>query len=305
MPTRKPTAPDDGGLVHCPSPAVVVSISVKPGDTVSVGDRLAVLEAMKMEMQVTAPFSGRVRQVLTMPNVQVDTGAPLLQIEPDATDDVVATEGRVDFGAPPVTDRTGDAIQSSCRRSLDELRQLMLGFDVDPKSSTQLLAEWGESCPVDSDEIRQAEDEILSIFVDICCLFQREPEVNHRASGEEPTAEAYLFAYLRMLDTRGEALPPVFVNSLQRALAHYGVLRDPQDLLAEAEGTLRAWADEAERAWRQGRDIADALGQAFAGDLDAVDPSHREKLETLNGVHSNAAGFRRWLESRAGPDRQT
>ena len=75
---------DDGGVVHAPAPAVVVSIAVKPGDTVAVGDRLAVLEAMKMEMQVVAPFSGKVRQVMTIPNVQVDTGAPLLQIEPVA-----------------------------------------------------------------------------------------------------------------------------------------------------------------------------------------------------------------------------
>jgi glyoxylase-like metal-dependent hydrolase (beta-lactamase superfamily II) len=89
------------------------------------------------------------------------------------------------------------------------------------------------------------------------------------------------------------------------ALAHYGVLSDPQDLLAEAEVTLRAWADEAERAWREGRDIADALAHAFGADLEMVDPVQREKLETLNGVHSNAAGLRRWLESRAGPDQPT
>ena len=75
---------DDGGVVHAPAPAVVVSIAVKPGDTVAVGDRLAVLEAMKMEMQVVAPFAGKVRQVMTIPNVQVDTGAPLLQIDPAA-----------------------------------------------------------------------------------------------------------------------------------------------------------------------------------------------------------------------------
>ena len=68
---------DDGGVVHAPSPAVVVSVAVKPGDMVSAGDRLAVLEAMKMEMQVVAPFSGKVRQVMAIPNVQVDTGAPL------------------------------------------------------------------------------------------------------------------------------------------------------------------------------------------------------------------------------------
>jgi glyoxylase-like metal-dependent hydrolase (beta-lactamase superfamily II) len=117
---------------------------------------------------------------------------------------------------------------------------------------------------------------------------------------------------------RPAAPPPDFdldqaVHSLHRfaerrpvalALAHYGVLSDPEPLLAEAEVTLRAWADEAERAWRQGDDIAEALSRAFAADLETVDPAHREKLETLNGVHSNAAGLRRWLESRAGPDRQ-
>ena len=64
---------------------------------------------------------------------------------------------------------------------------------------------------------------VLNIFVDICSLFQREPQVNHRASGEEPSAEAYLFSYLRMLDTCGEGLPPAFVSALQRALAYYGV----------------------------------------------------------------------------------
>ena len=81
---------DDGGVVHAPAPAVVVSIAVKPGDMVAVGERLAVLEAMKMEMQVVAPFSGKVRQVMTIPNVQVDTGAPLLQIDPIADGDTVA-----------------------------------------------------------------------------------------------------------------------------------------------------------------------------------------------------------------------
>ena len=72
----------DVGIVRAPSPAVVVSLAVKPGDLVATGDRLAVLEAMKMEMQVVAPFSGRVRQVMAIPNVQVSPGAALLQIDP-------------------------------------------------------------------------------------------------------------------------------------------------------------------------------------------------------------------------------
>ena len=40
---------------------------------------------------------------------------------------------------------------------------------------------------------------------------------------EEPSAEAYLFSYLRMLETHGERLPRTFVSALQKALAHYDV----------------------------------------------------------------------------------
>ncbi len=82
------------------------------------------------------------------------------------------------------------------------------------------------------------------------------------------------------------------------ALAHYGLLLDPPDLLAEAEETLRLWAETAERAFAEGRDIADALAERFDPQMADVAPEHREKLEIMNGVHSNAAGLRRWLEHR-------
>jgi len=214
---------DDGGVVYAPAPAVVVSIVVKPGDRVVVGDRLAVLEAMKMETQVVAPFSGRVREVMTMANVQVDTGAPLLQVEATDGDDAIALQGRVVFGASRISPENSEPVLSRCRESVKELRELMLGFDVDPAHSSRELAAWSQNCPTDSEEIRESENEILNIFVDICSLFQREPEVDRRIGGEEPSAEAYLFSYLRMVETNGEGLPPAFVGTLKRALAHYGV----------------------------------------------------------------------------------
>lgn len=107
--------------------------------------------------------------------------------------------------------------------------------------------------------------------------------------------------------------PPDFdldqaINSLRRfaarrptgvALAHFGLVPDPMDTLVEAEEILRRWAEVAEAAWRDDQDIAAALDAAFGGEVAGVDPAHREKLETLNGIHSNAAGFRRWLEQRS------
>ena len=267
---------DDGGIVHAPAPAVVVSIAVKPGDTVSVGDRLAVLEAMKMEMQVVAPFSGKVRQVMTMRNVQVDTGAPLVQIESTVGDDAAAAGERVTFGASRTADQA--AVPSSCRQSLEELRQLMLGFDVDPKNTVRLLAGWSQSCPVESDEIREAEDEILNIFVDVCSLFQREPEVNHRASGEEPSTEAYLFSYLRMLETGGEGLPPAFVSALQRALAHYGV--QTLDRSPELEASL-LWIYKSHRRVEQQIAPVLSLLERRLRSVQTLTPRAEEPLRTL------------------------
>ncbi|HYF47376.1 MAG TPA: MBL fold metallo-hydrolase [Acidimicrobiales bacterium] len=88
------------------------------------------------------------------------------------------------------------------------------------------------------------------------------------------------------------------------ALAHYGLVPDAESVLDEATEILTRWAEVAEAAWREGRDIAAALDAAFGGDLHDVPEEHRETLETLNGIHSNAAGFRRWLDKRAAPESQ-
>ncbi|MDQ1444508.1 MAG: hypothetical protein QOI20_972 [Acidimicrobiaceae bacterium] len=107
--------------------------------------------------------------------------------------------------------------------------------------------------------------------------------------------------------------PPDFdldqaLNSLQRfaarrpagiALAHYGLVPNTDTVLEEAAETLTRWASVAEQAWREDRDIAAALDEAFGSELTDVAEGQRDKLETLNGVHSNAAGFRRWLETKA------
>jgi glyoxylase-like metal-dependent hydrolase (beta-lactamase superfamily II) len=82
------------------------------------------------------------------------------------------------------------------------------------------------------------------------------------------------------------------------ALAHYGLLRDPGDVLEEADGTLRRWAEVAEAAFRQGEDIAAALAIEFESDMAGVPDEHRKKLDIMNGVHSNAAGLHRWLSTR-------
>lgn len=68
-------------------PGLVKTVLVSPGDTVAAGDRLAVLEAMKMEHALTAGRDGVVAEVLVEAGAQVEAGAPLIVLEDHETED--------------------------------------------------------------------------------------------------------------------------------------------------------------------------------------------------------------------------
>jgi len=71
---------DDMALAS-PMPATVASVNVAPGQTVVRGDVLIMLEAMKMELPITAPRDGRVRSVACKPGDLVQPGVPLVDLE--------------------------------------------------------------------------------------------------------------------------------------------------------------------------------------------------------------------------------
>ena len=215
--------------MRSPTPAVVVSVAVTPGDHVNAGDQLALVEAMKMEMAITAPFPGTVVQVFVTSNVQVDMGAPLIHLEPSEWVDTATDIEPIQFGdAIHTAEPDNVTLQVRCQRLFEALRYQMLGYDSDSGDSRQLLREQEvvyQLIEASDQALLQAENELLSIFADICLLFRREldpAEVN--ALGEQVhSAEHDLLAYLRSRDTRVEQLPMEFVANLQRALAHYGL----------------------------------------------------------------------------------
>jgi 3-methylcrotonyl-CoA carboxylase alpha subunit len=61
-------------------PGKVVSFLAKSGDTVTRGQALAVMEAMKMEHTIHAPQDGMVLELLYVPGDQVAEGAELLKL---------------------------------------------------------------------------------------------------------------------------------------------------------------------------------------------------------------------------------
>jgi 3-methylcrotonyl-CoA carboxylase alpha subunit len=64
-----------------PMPATVVAITVTPGQSVQAGDALIVLEAMKMELAITAPHDGRIRRIACRVGELVQPGVPLVEFE--------------------------------------------------------------------------------------------------------------------------------------------------------------------------------------------------------------------------------
>ena len=66
-------------------PGLVKAVFATPGQAVAAGDRLAVLEAMKMEHALLAARDGVVAEVLAEAGSQVEAGAALVRLEAEET----------------------------------------------------------------------------------------------------------------------------------------------------------------------------------------------------------------------------
>ena len=69
-----------GGTVQAPMPGRVVKVLVAQGDTVVKGAPLLILEAMKMENEITAPSDGAVTRISVQAGETVESGAELIVI---------------------------------------------------------------------------------------------------------------------------------------------------------------------------------------------------------------------------------
>jgi acetyl/propionyl-CoA carboxylase alpha subunit/acetyl-CoA carboxylase carboxyltransferase component len=213
----------DAGTVRNLSPAIVVSIPVSVGDIVGQGDVVAVVEAMKMESSLTAPFRGRVKEVLAGENVHVAAQAPLIVLEElDGASSDIGTAERVSFDFE-------DEERTAPQRCHDDLRRiewLLLGYDIDADDAQRTVADLhaAGADPVSGQAtLIPGEHRLISMFADITAVsrsrrFEEEGEAQLLMSPQEN-----LHAWLRSLDAEAEGLPTRFVAQLERALAHYGI----------------------------------------------------------------------------------
>jgi acetyl/propionyl-CoA carboxylase alpha subunit len=85
-PTSASVTSHDGSVIAAPMFGRVLSVLVEPGDSVQVGQEVAVLEAMKMESAVLAERAGRVLSLCVKPGATVRDGAPILLLEDGAAE---------------------------------------------------------------------------------------------------------------------------------------------------------------------------------------------------------------------------
>jgi acetyl-CoA carboxylase carboxyltransferase component/biotin carboxyl carrier protein len=311
---------DEAGLVRAFAPAVVVEMSVHPGDHVSAGDRIALLEAMKMETPVTAPCTGVVRDVLVLQNAQVGPGTALVHIDPDVTDEAEPGEA-VRFRGAVTPATRGGAVPSRTRaalaglkafkealsvpdapfaeRVLTDLRDLVLGSDIDAAEARRLLDDYRHICermPADHELLLAGEEKVLRVFTDVSALFRSQPGGEEANDASALSAGQYFLTYLRTLESRGAGLPPAFVAELERALAHYG--SDSLDVTHELRSRLLwMWkahqrADQQvgivvailERRLRHAAELGARAGQSFLTLLDRLIASSEGRHPALNDL---------------------
>jgi acetyl/propionyl-CoA carboxylase alpha subunit/acetyl-CoA carboxylase carboxyltransferase component len=216
----------EGGVVRSPAPAVVVAVRAAAGTDVESGDTVMILESMKMETPVKAPYAGRVREILVRVNSQVDGGGALLRI--DRIDDGAAasTTPTVEFAAGDESARTVD-LRAQSLADLAAMRALIMGYDVSAGRGRALLDNYNlvrDQTTIDDPELLNASLDVLATFADVCELSRNRP------AGEEQTGDErvhspreYFHSYLHSLDVEREGLPQAFRARLAAVLKHYGV----------------------------------------------------------------------------------
>ncbi|MBF4998873.1 ATP-grasp domain-containing protein [Nocardia sp. BSTN01] len=216
---------DEGGVVRSPAPALVVAKPLEVGDEVEAGAPVLVLESMKMETVLRSPFKARLKECGVSVGSQVEAGAPLLRLEPivdeEQADESAAVESvELDLPAAP----TEVLAHERTVRGQEDLRGLLLGFDVDPHDGGRVLADYmaaRRAAIADNRRPLAEELDLIEVFTDLAELSQFWGE--DAGHGHLHSAREYFHTYLQSLDVERAGLPESYQAKLSKALAHYGV----------------------------------------------------------------------------------
>ena len=224
---------DAGGNIVAPSPSVVLSVVCEQGQAVKKGDLLVTLEAMKMEMTVTAQEDGVVSLVKVRQGEQVAAGQVLVEIEA-ASEESGHTQSdkgeRLSFKDLEVG-RGHEALSKIEEQWVylsREYQAVFLGFDF-TRPVGIILQKLNEFVAEHQDYRRRFGELILEAcqsFVVIQRLFKFDQQ-NIDSARESEFDECLMHYFLRQED-REKGLPEKFLSKLGDAIALYS-WADPKD----------------------------------------------------------------------------
>src|SRR4051812_24124898 len=106
---RSPMAGDAVEAVESPMQGTIVSVDVRPGDVVRLGQQLLVIESMKMEHVINADTGGAVADVRVAPGDTVNPGDVLIRLDPAGAQQSGGEGGVI---APAITAKKHDGLRS-------------------------------------------------------------------------------------------------------------------------------------------------------------------------------------------------
>ena len=218
---------DEGGVLRSPAPALVVATPVSVGAEVEAGAAVVVLESMKMETVVHAPFAARVKELLVITGSQVETGSALIKLEP------------VGDGAEEATAAGRSRPRAAGRRrghGPDDARNTSQGrpdgggaglLRLPPEDEDAALSEYLAV----RDEVRAEGSLLLADELYLSDDLRRPRGAEPQPTGRRGPAHRvrvhssreHFHTFLQSLDVERGGLPEQFRDRLVRVLVHYGV----------------------------------------------------------------------------------
>ncbi len=205
---------DEGGVLRSPMPALVVATPLAVGAEVEAGAPVLVLESMKMETVLRAPFRARLKECVVVggqPGGGRRAAAAAGAARRRRGRGRRRPPGPSSWTCPPAPAEV--PARQRCRRGQEDLRSLLLGFDVDPHDERRVLDDYlaaRRAAAEDGHRPLAEELELLDVFADLAELSRNRPAGEDGGDTHVHSAREYFHTYLQSLDVERAGLPETF-----------------------------------------------------------------------------------------------
>ncbi|MEW5816195.1 MAG: carboxyl transferase domain-containing protein, partial [Spirochaetota bacterium] len=215
------------GFIKSPSPGLVLSIHAEPGQNVLKGETVLTLEAMKMEMMITAPEGGIIKEIRVKTGEMVSAGQLLVQMESLSG----AAAKTPNLKRPRIIFRQGlNASELQWKIKKQELLALFLGYDHGDKTEgiVKSLNDMRSESPAYNNDLVTLILDVMETFAAVENFFSSRQIVVEGFARPASPQELLIFIYRRTTE-REKGMPGEFLSSLERVMRWYHIKEQSED----------------------------------------------------------------------------